>query len=318
MNTCKTWEKQIENLFAGIITEKENEELQNHLSECAACRGLVKVHTALEKSELITPQVETEEFFRMRQNVLRQIRVKQKKEINMPIVWQNIKSLFAHPALGYAMAAVMLAIIIYNKPLKNSPSFVEKDNLIRSINQVAAQNTRLSDVRNSPYSYRDVSIREQDNGNIQLSFDVTTRVTTEAKPDDPLVQEVLAQSLVNNEPVGARLRVIKYSKKIMDTKIMEALSYTALNDQNSAVRLKAMNALSGAKDTELIREAMLQILQNETSVQMRLLAIDYLTQDPAGQNMLRQNLYESDTPVNPALLIRAGQNKIITNQDKEK
>ncbi len=317
MTTCESWEKLIEKLAAGTIDENENKDLQKHLSQCAGCRQLVKIHTTMEKSTLMPPVVEAEEFFQMRQKVLSDIRTNREKAINWLILWQNIKSMLAHPALGYATAAVLLAALIFNKPADDTSMLVNEDNLVHSINQIAAQNTSLSEVRNSPYSYSDISIRQQQNGSVLLGFNLSTRVTTEARPDDPIVRELLAQSLVSDEPISSRLRAIKYSESLSDSKVQEALTYTVLNDQNAAVRLKAMNALTGTESNESVREIMLHILQNEKSVQMRLLAIDYLTRDPAGQNLLRQNLYESDTPVNPALLIRASQNKLMTNQNKE-
>ena len=318
MKQCKSWEKLIEKLVAGSITESENARLEAHLKTCASCRELVRMHHALENSVLKTPAVKEEEFFRMRQETLRIIRNRQSSVVNWALLWQNIKLTLAHPATGYVTAILLCGILVFNNLDEESITVSKVDNqLIQSINQVAAQNTSLTEVQNSPYTYRNVSMRDKADGRVQLSFDVSTHIVTEVEQNDPLLHEILAQSLVSNESVGNQLQAIKYSQNVLDNKIQQALIYTILNDQNPAVRLKAMNALNPVKNDKTVRDVMLKVLKNETMVQMRLLAIDYLTQDQTGRDLVREELSESDTPVNPALLIRADQNLQLQN-NKEK
>lgn len=314
MKQCKSWEKLIEKLIDGTITENESARLKAHLETCASCRELVQMHHAMENSVLNLPAVNEDEFFRMRQEVLGNIRKKHSAVINWGLLWQHIKLTLAHPAVGYVTAALLFGILVFSRITDPGVSSAEaEDQLIHSINLAAAQNTSLTEVQNSPYTYRNLSLKDKADGRVQLSFDVSTHIVTEVEQNDPLLHEILAQSLVSNESVGNRLQAIKYSQNVLDAKILQALIYTMLNDQNPAVRLKAMDALMPVKNDQNVREAMLKALKDETMVQMRLLAIDYLTQDQTGRDLVREELKESDIPVNPALLIRADQNLQLQN-----
>jgi hypothetical protein len=134
------------------------------------------------------------------------------------------------------------------------------------------------------------------------------------KKDDPLVREVIAQSLINPSNVGTELKAISYTEGMVDQKIKEALIFSMDKAPIMAVRLKAMASLSEYESDQEIQEAFIDVLRKEESVKMRLLAIDYLTANKLTPDTLQRVISESEAPQNPALMIKV--NEYIEKKEK--
>ena len=139
---------------------------------------------------------------------------------------------------------------------------------------------------------------------VNLSFDVTTHVDTERPKNDPLVKEVLAQSLLNPSSLGTRLKAIRFAGTIFELKIKEALLFSLQNDPNIAVRLKAMSTLVNIKNDREITDVFIDILGTEESVQMRLMAIEYLAQSDMNKDKIEKTIMESDRPVDTPIKLK--------------
>jgi hypothetical protein len=125
-----------------------------------------------------------------------------------------------------------------------------------------------------------------------------------AKKDDPLVRDVLAQSLVNPSNLGNELKVISYSQGMSDPKLKEALLYSLHAAPELAIRLKAMDELQNYKNDPAVKQAFKKVLGEEESVKMRLTAIDYLAENQIPPDSLQLILSESKAAQNPAVTLK--------------
>jgi hypothetical protein len=184
---------------------------------------------------------------------------------------------------------------------------VSDDPLVDEIQLAAARHTRFADVVNAPYTYSDVKVTEQPDGMVGLSFDVSRHVEVVVSKDDPMVGEVLVQSLLGEASVGTKLKAIS-SSNAMDGKVREALVRTMLHDRNLGVRLRAQERLVALRGDAEVERALLEVLSAEESVQMRLVAIDYLTEEKVQPDLVRQAVGtgEEDARVD-AVYVRAMQ-----------
>ena len=65
-----------------------------------------------------------------------------------------------------------------------------------------------------------------------------------------------------------------------------------------------MYNLTEFRNDEKVKDAFLKVLREEESVKMRLLAIDYLTEDKVSPEALKQALNEAEVRQSPAVLIK--------------
>jgi hypothetical protein len=309
MERCKKFEKLIKEYISGELSSTKKSSLQAHLKECKSCRGIFELHQILEKDLVTFPEVTEESFVKMRQNVIRNIR---RKESEIPIPWYQVivdqlTYFLRKPAFVAAVAVVLFLVGFFSRNLIIPSNGDTNSAFIRQINYSAEKNDNLAAVENSPYLYSDVKFRDLDGQNIALSFNVTTHLELTRKKDDPLVKEVLTQSLLNQESVGNRLNALSYAKEIIDPKIKEALIYTMENDPSISVRMEAMTSLAGYPNDEEIQSAFLKILGEEEQVQMRLMAIEYLTNNQTDEKLLKDAIKELNQPKDAAVRYKLNQ-----------
>jgi hypothetical protein len=199
------------------------------------------------------------------------------------------------------MAALAFAGGLFWNARSGDPAGV----VLRQISTEARQNKNLSDVEESPFLYSNVSISRAGGERVSLSFDVTTHVDVEADRDDPLVKEVLIQSLINPSPVGTRLKAISYAEQIHNPELKQAVVLSMLSDPNVAVRLKAQSILRSFGPDAEIQAAVLEVLRKEESVQMRLQALDYLAETKVSPEKVRAIVPELQSEQDSAVLRKA-------------
>jgi hypothetical protein len=292
MQNCRSTEKLIKKLISDELESEEKSRLTNHIRQCKKCGELYNAHIQLSSLESELIQTDSEAFSKIRRNV---IQIIQQKESAKPIPWyqklnDQIYLIFNRPAMVAASALLLFAAGFSLKSILTETTELSQSGLINQIKHTAIKNTDLQQVENSPFIFSDVKFNNIDGENMALSFNVTTHVDLVRHKDDPLLKEVLAQSLLNTDKIGNQLNAISYAKQIMDPKIKEALIFTLQNDGNLAVRTKAMTSLTNYPNDDQIQNAFLTILRSEESVNMRLMAIDYLTNYPADQKLLKDAL----------------------------
>jgi hypothetical protein len=279
MKECRKYEVLIKQLIAGDIGKADEDRLREHISYCRDCKELVEAHHQLLAGVFDVAEPDEEDFAGVRQNVLRAIR--SKEGVNK-IAWyhkvaDHVASLFSRPVFAASLSLVLFVSGFFLHSLISQSQSREGSDLIEQLKYTAQQNTDLQQVENSPYIFSDVRLRNVSGGQVALGFNVSTHLEVVRGKSDPLVKEVLAQAVLNPAPLGNRLRAISYSQEIMDSKIKEALILTMLSDDNLAVRIKAMTSLAAYPFDSQIQDAFIKILKGSDVVQLRLMAIDFLT-----------------------------------------
>ena len=298
MKECKKYEELLKNLIANEIGDEDKRLILGHIRQCKACKSFYEMHHQLEIHTIDFPEASDEDYLKARQSVIRLIR---NKKAASDITWyqyfsDQLLSIFSRPAFTISFSVIVLLIGFFLYPLLQPSQVKPGFDLAQQLKFTAQQNTDLQEVENSPYIFSDVRFKNVNGGQVEIGFNVSTHMELVRQKNDPLVKEVLAQAVMNPASLGNRLQAISYSEEIMDSKIKEALIFTMLNDNNLAVRIKAMTSLAKYPSDSKIQDAFLKILKNDEQVQLRLMAIDYLTSNLSNEKNLEEIIKDLNQP----------------------
>ena len=303
MSRHKEFQKLFEKYLSGEISEIESEQLNEFISEHPEYETLMKLHQRLNDIEFPVPDPDNTSFSKMRSDVLRKIKLKKQKSPSIIEEYiDQIKSFVFRPEMAVAALTLIIGFLLGRTLPPDSSTLTS--NLIAQISALASENEKLDDIKKSPVVYSNVRYRDLDNNMVAIKLDATTHLDFVKKKDDPLVLEVMAQTLLTSSDVGAELKALSYTEGVEDTKVKETLIYAIHHTPSLATRMKAMSNLINYKNDQDIKEAFLKVLQKEESVKMRLLAIDYLTKEKVSSEILRRTLDESEVAQSPAVMIK--------------
>ena len=304
---CREIEESFAALLSGTAATDERRGVMRHLADCDSCAELFAIHAELEDVEL--PEPANTDFLLMRREVLRSIR--QQSASGAGTLWHGVRALLARPlpALALLPAALVAAVIagglgygvaVWLRPAGDlgpvrsaetrigNTGAADSNALAGELQFAATRNQRLEQSADSPYTFSNLNVRELDENEVELSFDVATHLELVRDRRDPLVAEILVQSLINPAPVGTRLEAISLVDSLVP-KVRDALIVAMRDDESLAVRLRALAKVSEQSVDATIEEALLGVLAHEESVQMRLMAVDRLTK----RNIARARLEEA-------------------------
>ena len=305
-------QKLIEKLISGGISESEIKELDNLLEKYPEYREIVETHDILTNATSPFEEPVPEEFSKMRYSVLRSVR---NMEMNTHSDWivnstEWIRKFVTRPEM--AVAAMTLILGFFLGRIAPVDEETISSGLMQQISFLASENETFSDSKNSPYRYSNIEIKEINGKKVALNFDVSTHLEMVRDKNDPIVREVIAQSLLNPTNLGTELKAISYSENMLDKKIKEALIYSMHNAPILAVRQNAMRNLTRYEQDDDIKEAFLKTLTNEKSVNMKLMALGYLDKNQINPDELKPLLETDEMMQSPAVLIKA--KKYIENK----
>jgi len=313
MKKCREFEELIDRAHIGEASEGERETLLDHLELCADCDDIFEAVGRLRSAE-IHPEPTGEELLSMRRAVIREIRhERSRKEVRNGF---SLASFLTRPAFVGVLAFVMLAsgyLLGGGRAPEAGTAGVPavtatgEDGFASAIKTVAQSHNEYEDIINSPFSYANVRVAEGDAGEVNLSFDVSRHLELSLKRDDPLVTEVLVQSLIQSSGVDTRLNAISIARGAPDPKVKRSLIVAMLNDQNLAVRMTAQLRLVEQIGDPDVSDALLAVLEKEPSVQMRLVAIDYLTSADVQPELLERAIMAGEAEGSEAIFVRATQ-----------
>jgi len=305
MKEHKIIEKLIKKLQAGEITPGEFDSLKSLVEKYPDYKEFLELHRVLSDLRQEFPVAKAERFSQMRSDIMRTIRRQTLQTRSHPVrdMIENIKNFVLRPEMAVAALTLIIGFLLG----RITPEFQSRtgSSLKSQIYSLATQNKRLIDVKNSPYKYSNVSFKELDNDQINMSFDVTTHVNAVRTKSDPLVREVIAQALLNPSNTGNELKAISYSSDVLDEKIKEALIFSTQNAPILAVRIKAMSNLMDYKTDPDIQHAFLDILSKDESVKMKLMALEYLEKTKINKDRLRSTVDLIDQNKNAAVVFKA-------------
>ncbi|MBZ5534630.1 MAG: zf-HC2 domain-containing protein [Acidobacteriia bacterium] len=287
MSICSEFEHLLEKMMADEIAPAETEQLRDHARKCDHCGSLLKLQEDLSAAGQMETELPSEDLQGVRYAVLRSIHLR-----SLPSTISTGRAGRTRVGLARLIWAAGLAAAVFVGGffLGNFWSTSHGDPgsaLIRQVYNDARKEKSLREVENSPLMYSNVSFSRVDDQKLSLSFDVARHVDLTAGPEDPLVRDLLIQALLNPSPLGARLKAISFAETNRDPEVKRALILSMLNDPSVAVRLKTESNLLNYKNDSEVQAAFLQVLRKEESVQLRLVALDYLVGNNVSQETLR-------------------------------
>jgi hypothetical protein len=308
MKNCTEFETSIDRLYDAQCSEQEQSLLMQHMDGCRPCTDYFDLIGRL-SAEHLYPEPDPSDLLQMRRAVIRQLR-HDKLERRAWSSWFFMPRHSFAQALLAVIGGVLLVALGFitgnNRVERNVIRDGNETALSRDIELVAMKHGDLADVENSPYRYSNVQIRETNDGRVQLSFDVARHMEIVTERNAPLVTEVLVQSLLDPSSIGNQLRAISHAGDHDDPRLREALVKAMLTDSNLAVRLEAQAKLVSHVNEREVQNALLTVLQQEENVQMRLVAIDYLTRQKVDPQLLEQAVEAGEPQGRSALYVKAG------------
>lgn len=302
MSPCDAIQPALERLVLGEATEGDRTLVDDHCRACGDCRELLAADRALQAlASAAEPPLAA--LAEVRRGVVRQARL----EAASPRAgWRALG--WPRLALAGAAAAALLVVGVAVGRATAGRGATLRDPLGRELLRVAATRTAAREPLESPFTYANVSVEPGTGGRLRLEFDASTHLVLERPANDPLVGEVVAQTLLAGaSPLAGRLQAIAVADRVLDERVRAALVASAEDDPDAVVRLKAFAELARHRGDAAVERLALGLLTRERSVQLRLAAIDYLTGNNVDRAALRRALDAADPSTRGPLLVRASQ-----------
>ncbi len=308
MSECRHNQDLIEDLIAGEIAEEELKTLHEHCAECTDCAELVDMHMHLLAAGSQIPEPGQGELRSIREGVMARLEkrstgTREQGASGRPGFRRELASLGRRHPIAAIAATLLVAVCAGAAGRWSSPAPVFDDALMmKAIRQQAARETSLDEYWDSPFSYSNVAVRSESNGEIALSFDVNRHVELSMPRSSPLAREVLLNAILEPSSLGARFSAMEQTLGISDTRLKDAMVLTMQSDPSLAVRLNALSVLTRYPYDAQIEEALLKTVSSDPEVQMRLLAVEYLAAREVGIETIRGAVGDDGTPADRAIL----------------
>ena len=297
MSECDRIQPLIEDLLADQLAAADRARLDQHLAACSECRALVELHQQLDQLGDPAALPSQAAFRRMRSSVLAMTVAQPRPQP------ARAAGRWSVSAVALATAATLMIGIFVGRSTV-SPA-LDEELLLNSVMRQASASRELGDLWSQPLSYANVSAGVVRNGRIHLDFDVCSRLDVTTPLNSPLASELLSQAVLESASVGERLRAIELAAAGNDPRLIEALAITLEHDPDVAVRIEALNALSKQSGQPQVQRTLLNVLRDDRSVQIRLMALDQLAAQKVAFDQLQQMIVQGDQESNPAVLQRA-------------
>lgn len=262
------------------IDSDEKGEMERHLASCPRCAAFKKkLDETLPERERGAGMVGDAEIDQARREFRQALSISKheshgtRRVVNFPA--RPRWSVALVPVYAAAMAAVaMLAAGAIFGYLLYGRGTGDKDGLHSVLSEVSSDNTgnvAISDVR--------FLAADRKSGDVQFSFDLVRRYQMKGSLDDREVQKVLAYALVNSDNPGIRLTTIGMldASAKPDRQVVDALVEAVKTDDNAGVRREALLSLAKLPFDNVIKEALLYVLQHDKNPGMRVAAINILS-----------------------------------------
>lgn len=315
MSDCEGFETTIQAYVAGELDDTGLGPLLAHCRTCKDCRQLLELHRDLVGLALRAPEPEEADFDALNARVLGEVarregtRDRREERSTRAMPWYALTGSFVRAAAAIAAAVLLFVAGLFADRVLSGRGVTSgnggvTNRLVTAISADAASNRVLADVEDSRFTYSNVSFRAIDDEHVTLDFDITTHVQLVEPVHSELVREVLVHSLLNPSSTGARLKAMSYAAGALKPKVREALIFAMRRDENLAVRIKALTILSDRLQEPEVTAAVLATLRDDESVQMRLLALDYLAAHSVDRDRIREVIEERERPGDEALMVR--------------
>jgi hypothetical protein len=262
------------------LTDTEKILLQEHLSQCDSCKReyeeIKKIEGLLTNLKL--PEIDNKLLQDARYELRAAIRKEKFKYSFLENLLGNLnlflikKYRLAFSGIALILVGVGIGYLLFmNKDVSEINHFINASNVDTfEKNNIKIKNLRFLE-------------SNEDNGEISFTFEAARQVSMKGKINDLIIQKILAQSLLNDQNDGVRLKALnaisaQTAIKLPGKKVKAALITAMKYDGNAGVRMEALNVLKKYSSAEDVIEALLYVLKNDSNSGLRVAAINSLSQ----------------------------------------
>ena len=268
--TCEEARKNLALFLYGELSFEEEDLVEVHIDECAACRRELArekaMFAALDGVEML-PRPEA--LAESRTELRSRLALAGAERTGQPRFWDKFREGFTihfHFAPGIAQvagAAAMLALGFLTARVTPN-SFLGN---FRSAGMVEPATSRVRYVE--PVSP----------GRVQIVLDETRQRVLSGSVDDQAIQTLLLTAAKDPSDAGLRVESVDLLKNnSQSAEIRKALVYSLEHDPNAGVRLKALDGLRQFAEDPDTRKALTQVLLKDDNPGVRTQVIDLLVQ----------------------------------------
>ncbi len=297
MSHCKHYQELIEEYLAEEISATDRTRLDEHCTTCNDCRGLLEMHQSLMALDTEIPLPEKQAMREMRETVLAATTTEDQtaashRRSGFITELGHLWRIYPLPAV-LSTAAILVCAVFLGRWSPQDRSF-EQELMQQALQWNAGQSASLDDYWDSPFSYANVTVRQQESGELALSFDASRHVDMQVPQDSPLAREVLLHAIMEPSSLGSRLRAMEVAPQIRDELLKEALVSTMLNDPDPTVRVNALAVLAKYPFDQNSQDALVQTVSQDQDVQMRLTAMEELKKQNVSRETISKAVNEND------------------------
>ena len=263
---CDSVTKLIPLYFYGEVTPDEEDQVDQHLHECAACAAQLErqrtLAAALNRRQSETPPALLEEC---RDDLMAAIvggAPRQVKPAKGPwaLFLEAMGATFASfGRMRQPVGALLLILLGYSVARFSSSSgptlsAVPSDNVFSTVRSIKAGN----------------------DGRLQITLDETRRQEVSGRLEDPNIQRLILAGSRDENP-AVRVESVGFLKNRADSPpVLDSLLNTLAGDPNDGVRLKALDALKPMAGDPRVLKTLSQVLLNDANPAMRMQVIDLM------------------------------------------
>jgi hypothetical protein len=276
------------------LDEDQKYLLDQHLTVCAECREQLQEIKEIQQAAGSPPEPSD----LLLQQARRELRIgiglrgRQSEQRRWLGGWSGF---WLIPSLRTAVAgAICLALgltighFVYQQPPAGEDSVITKPVVLlpASPGNISIGNIRFIDA-------------DASDGTVEFTYEETAPVHLRGSINDPRIQNVLSETLVDAQNPGVRLRAVNVLNtdqlKPPDADVKRALITALKLDENNGVRKQALAALKNFPYDSEIRDALLFVLNNDSNPAMRIAAIDAIRteryRDPEVLRVLKEKMH---------------------------
>lgn len=276
----------------GELDADERRCLDEHVRTCTECRAelaeLQKLNTLLRTRSQV--EVTDQLLDEARRELRVALRIAASKRFSLA---EWIERLTPSPMPGVRLAAVGVVTLVLGLSIGYVAFHPSEDSRVGGVMPAVGQSTtERSEPRVSGFRFLQ---QPQENGDVEIAFELVTPVRLKGNVADNAIQRVLAQALMNEQNPGARIRTVSALARQVDAtprpdeEVKAALIQALKSDGNAGVRREALKALRKLPIDKVIKDALLYLLSHETNPGIRVEAINYLD-----QSMLTDEILDPD------------------------
>jgi hypothetical protein len=261
------------------ISEEEKSLLNEHLSHCNECRAEYEQIQKLGRLliNLKSSEIDLQLLNKARQELRGALSVERSKKFFWESIIEKLRGLLLP---NYKLVFGSIALILVGLGIGY---------LLFKINKTGTYSEIINASQIDPFERGNIKIKnlhfidpDASDGEISFTFDAVKPVTMKGKMNNPMIQKVLAHSLLNEQNDGVRIRTLNAisvqteNKKFLNSKIKSSLIAALKYDRNPGVRREALLVLKKLPFDDEIIDAFLYVLKHDKNSGLRVEAINSL------------------------------------------